>query len=57
MGSRNIDWSKSTGWHPLLDEVDGCFLFLLGQIADTFWARFELKKPSLHIGLGLVVEV
>lgn len=32
-------------WHPSLGEVDGCFLFLLGQTLDTFWAEFELKNP------------
>jgi hypothetical protein len=37
-----------------LGEVDGCFLFLLGQTLDTFWAKHEVKKPSLHIGLGVV---
>lgn len=40
--SRAIDWTKNAEWHPSLDEVDGCFLFLLGQIVDTFWARFEV---------------
>lgn len=37
-----------------LGEVDRCFLFLLGQIVDAFWARFDVKKSSVFIGLGVV---
>jgi hypothetical protein len=29
-------------------------LFLLGQIVDTSWARFDVEKFSVLIGLGVV---
>ena len=37
-----------------LGEVDGCFLFLLGQTLDIFWAGFEMTNSSVRIGLGVV---
>jgi hypothetical protein len=28
--------------------------FLLGQIVDILWARFDVEKSSVFIGLGVV---